>query len=123
MKIYWTGTSKNIVGEKVRELRHAQKLTQKGLAEKLQLIGFEFSDLTILRIVSDCDRGGRRSVPVNLAVPSGTQRPCIFFLWIPCIVHSISPRRRVSLARRSPPTRRRGSADRSHQFPNIKSPY
>ena len=58
MKIYWTGTSKNIVGEKVRELRHAQKLTQKGLAEKLQLIGFEFSDLTILRI-----ENGTRFVP------------------------------------------------------------
>ena len=82
-----------------------------------------FASPLVRHSVSDCDRGGRRSVPVNLAVPSGTQRPCIFFLWIPCIVHSISPRRRVSLARRSPPTRRRGSADRSHQFPNIKSPY
>lgn len=50
MKIYWNGESKNIIGPVVRRLRKQSHLTQKGLAEKLQLMGYEFSDLTILRI-------------------------------------------------------------------------
>lgn len=58
MKIYWNGTSKNIIGNKVKELRKQQGLTQKALAEKLQLEGYEFSDLTILRIEQ-----GKRFVP------------------------------------------------------------
>lgn len=58
MKIYWNGTSKNIVGNKVKELRTQNGLTQKALAEKLQLSGHEFSDLTILRIEQ-----GKRFVP------------------------------------------------------------
>lgn len=48
MKIYWDGKSKNIIGPKIKELRKGRKLTQKALAEKLQLEGYEFSDLTIL---------------------------------------------------------------------------
>lgn len=58
MKIYWNGESKNIIGNKVKELRKQQGLTQKALAEKLQLAGYEFSDLTILRIEQ-----GKRFVP------------------------------------------------------------
>ncbi len=58
MKIYWSGESKNIIGEKVRTLRTARGLTQKTLAANLQLAGFEFSDLTILRI-----ENGTRFVP------------------------------------------------------------
>lgn len=58
MKIYWSGKSKNIIGEKVRALRMAQGLTQKALAAALQLAGFECSDLTILRI-----ENGTRFVP------------------------------------------------------------
>ncbi|MBR1598895.1 MAG: helix-turn-helix transcriptional regulator [Lachnospiraceae bacterium] len=58
MKIYWNGQSKNVIGEKVKSLRKASKLTQKELAEKLQLEGYEFSDLTILRIEQ-----GKRFVP------------------------------------------------------------
>ena len=50
MKIYWTGESKNIIGPRVRQLRQSQGLTQKNLAEKLQLAGFDLTDLTILRI-------------------------------------------------------------------------
>ncbi|MGI6013279.1 MAG: helix-turn-helix domain-containing protein [Oscillospiraceae bacterium] len=50
MKIYWNGKSKNIIGSRVRKLRQENGLTQKQLAEKLQLQGYEFSDLTILRI-------------------------------------------------------------------------
>lgn len=58
MKIYWNGQSKNIIGNKIKILRKSKKLTQKALAEKLQLEGYEFSDLTILRIEQ-----GTRFVP------------------------------------------------------------
>lgn len=58
MKIYWDGVSKNIIGSKIRALRKQANLTQKELAEKLQLEGHEFSDLTILRIEQ-----GKRFVP------------------------------------------------------------
>jgi len=58
MKIYWNGTTKNIIGSKIKALRKEIGLTQKGLAEKLQLEGHEFSALTILRIEQ-----GTRFVP------------------------------------------------------------
>lgn len=58
MKIYWDGKSKNIIGNKVKELRKQKGLTQKHLAELLQLEGHDFSDLTILRIEQ-----GSRFVP------------------------------------------------------------
>lgn len=50
MKIYWNGKIKNLVGPQVRELRKAKNLTQKELAIQLQLLGYDFNDLTILRI-------------------------------------------------------------------------
>lgn len=58
MKIYWDGGAKNLIGGKVRELRRRQKMTQKTLAEKLQLQGLDVTDLTVLRI-----EGGKRFVP------------------------------------------------------------
>ena len=58
VKIYWSGNSKNIVGPKVRALRKENGWTQKALAEKLQLAGFDCTDLTILRI-----ENGTRFVP------------------------------------------------------------
>ena len=58
MKIYWDGKSKNIIGAKIKQLRINKNLTQKALAEKLQLEGYKFSDLTILRIEQ-----GKRFVP------------------------------------------------------------
>lgn len=58
MKIYWNGKTKNIIGPSIRVLRKQAKLTQKELAEKLQLKGYDFSDLTILRIEQ-----GSRFVP------------------------------------------------------------
>lgn len=58
MKIYWSGDSKNIVGAKVRAMRLQMGYTQRALAEKLQLSGFDFTDLTVLRI-----ENGTRFVP------------------------------------------------------------
>ena len=58
MKIYWNGESKNIIGSKVKGLRKQRKITQKHMAELLQLEGHDFSDLTILRIEQ-----GTRFVP------------------------------------------------------------
>ena len=50
MKIYWDGKIKNLVGPKVKELRIEKKLTQRNLAIQLQLLGYEFNELTLLRI-------------------------------------------------------------------------
>ena len=50
MKIHWDGQSKNIIGSNIKKLRLESKMTQKDLAEKLQLCGGNFSALTILRI-------------------------------------------------------------------------
>ncbi|NBK00572.1 XRE family transcriptional regulator [bacterium 1xD8-48] len=60
MKIYWNkeNNSKNLIGQRVMELRTERKLSQKALAEQLQLAGYEFSDLTVLRIEK-----GTRFVP------------------------------------------------------------
>ncbi len=48
----------SLIGQKVMELRTERKLSQKALAEQLQLAGYEFSDLTVLRIEK-----GTRFVP------------------------------------------------------------
>ncbi|MDE5908204.1 MAG: helix-turn-helix domain-containing protein [Lachnospiraceae bacterium] len=60
MKIYWNkeNNSKNLIVQRVMELRTERKLSQKALAEQLQLAGYEFSDLTVLRIEK-----GTRFVP------------------------------------------------------------
>ena len=42
----------------MKELRTAKQLSQKALAEQLQLAGYEFNDLTVLRIEQ-----GTRFVP------------------------------------------------------------
>lgn len=58
MKIYWNGKSKNIIGDRLKALRKSQGISQKTLAARLQTEGFEFTDLTILRIEQ-----GKRFVP------------------------------------------------------------
>ncbi len=58
MKIYWNGDSKNVIGNNLKKLRQNAGMTQKVLAEKLQLDGHDFTDLTILRIEQ-----GNRFVP------------------------------------------------------------
>ena len=50
MKTTFCGSYKNIIGPRVRQLRQSQGLTQKNLAEKLQLLGYDLTDLTVLRI-------------------------------------------------------------------------
>ena len=60
MKIYWNkgNNSKNFIGQRVRELRTEKHISQKALAEQLQLAGYEFNDLTVIRIEQ-----GTRFVP------------------------------------------------------------
>ena len=58
MKIYWSGTSKNIIGSQVRVLRKDRNWTQRTLAAKLQLEGVDSTELTVLRI-----ENGTRFVP------------------------------------------------------------
>ena len=60
MIIYWDKetNSKNRIEKRVRELRTDKQLSQKALAEQLQLAGYDFNDLTILRIEQ-----GTRFVP------------------------------------------------------------
>ncbi len=55
MKIFWSGDTKYIIGSRIKSLRKAKNLTQKELAEKLQLEGGEFSDITKLPV----DQGKR----------------------------------------------------------------
>ena len=50
MKIYWSGGKKNIIGEKVRQLRKEQGLTQRALAEKLQLNGCDMTRECLVKI-------------------------------------------------------------------------
>lgn len=50
MKIYWDGKVKNLIGPQVKTLRKKKKITQKDMAAQLQVMGYEFNDLTILRI-------------------------------------------------------------------------
>ena len=76
MKIYWNGKSKNVIGGRVRKLRTEQGLTQKELAEKLQLEGYEFSDLTILRI-----ENGTRFVP-DYEVKALSQVLCVSYAYL-----------------------------------------
>ena len=53
MIIHWDGKSKNICGRNVLRLRKTAKLTQEQLASKLQVLGYEFSSVTIGRIEKD----------------------------------------------------------------------
>ncbi len=52
MKIYWDGMKKNIIGKNLRRLRTQRGMTQKKLAEMVQLEGPVVNDLVILRIES-----------------------------------------------------------------------
>ena len=60
MKIYWNkkSNSKNLIGQKVKDLRTDRQPSHKALAEQLQLAGSEFRYLTVLRIEQ-----GTRFVP------------------------------------------------------------
>ncbi len=57
MIIYWDKktNSKNRIGQRVKELRKAHNLYSKNARCQLQLAGYDFSDLAILRISSRSD--------------------------------------------------------------------
>ena len=50
MKIYWHNGSKNIIGNNLKKIRQEKGLTQNDIALMLQLAGYEFDRITILRI-------------------------------------------------------------------------
>ena len=58
MKIYWHNGSKNIIGKNIKKIRLERNLTQSDIAAALQLKGYEFDRITILRI-----ENGLRFVP------------------------------------------------------------
>ncbi|MFW6679308.1 helix-turn-helix domain-containing protein [Lacrimispora sp. AGF001] len=51
MKIYKYGNDnkKNIIGKNLKELRTHKNMSQKELATQFQLLGLQWSDLTVLR--------------------------------------------------------------------------
>ena len=79
MIIYWDKetNSKNRIGKRVKELRIQKKLSQKGLAEQLQLAGHDFNDLTILRIEQ-----GTRFVPEVVAIAEFFRVSCEYLLGV-----------------------------------------
>lgn len=64
MKISINSTKKNLIGGHIRDLRLANRLTQYQMAAKLQLEGYNFSELTILRI----EKGQRLVTDVELKI-------------------------------------------------------
>ncbi len=63
MKIsYHAHNKKNLIGDQIRALRKERGLSQRDLAAKLQLAGYEFNDLTILRI----EKGTRLVTDIEL---------------------------------------------------------
>ena len=58
MKIYWHNGSKNIIGKNLKKIRLERNLTQSDIAAALQLKGYEFDRISILRI-----ENGLRFVP------------------------------------------------------------
>ena len=64
MKLAVNSTQKNLIGRQIRELRISHKLTQYQLAAKLQLQGYNFSELNILRI----EKGQRLVTDIELKI-------------------------------------------------------
>ena len=63
MKIsYNSETKKNLIGDTIRSLRKRRGLSQRALAAKLQLNGYDFNYLTILRI----EKGTRLVTDIEL---------------------------------------------------------
>lgn len=66
MKIYKYGNDnkKNIIGKNLKELRTHKNMSQKELATQFQLLGLQWSDLTVLRT----EQGKRFVADYELAV-------------------------------------------------------
>lgn len=70
MKIsYNAQNQKNLIGAQIRQLRKARGLSQRAMAAKLQVAGYDFNELTILRI----ERGQRLVTDIEL------KALCLFF--------------------------------------------
>lgn len=55
---------KNLIGEQICKLRKEKNLSQRSLAAKLQVLGYSFSELTILRI----EKGQRLVTDIELKI-------------------------------------------------------
>lgn len=64
MRLAVNSTQKNLIGSQIRELRTARRLTQYQMAAKLQLQGYNFNELTILRI----EKGQRLVTDIELKI-------------------------------------------------------
>ncbi len=64
MKLSVNSPEKNLVGPQIRQLRTSKKLTQRQLAAKLQVNGYNFNELMILRI----EKGQRLVTDVELKI-------------------------------------------------------
>lgn len=65
MKIsYNSEPRKSLIGEQICRLRKERHLSQRSLAAKLQVLGYSFSELTILRI----EKGQRLVTDIELKI-------------------------------------------------------
>ena len=65
MKIsYNSEQKKNLIGSYICRLRKERQLSQRALAAKLQVLGYDFSELTILRI----EKGIRLVTDIELKI-------------------------------------------------------
>ena len=74
MKIsYNSQPQRNLIGNQIFKLRKSRKLSQKEMAAQLQVQGYYFSELTILRIEK-----GKRHLQKYRKV-TGSVQPCRFY--------------------------------------------
>lgn len=64
MKLIINSSDKNIIGPYIRQMRMSRNLTQYQLAAQLQVLGYNFTDLTILRI----EKGQRLVTDIELKI-------------------------------------------------------
>lgn len=65
MKIsYNSEPRKNLIGQDIYRLSKKQQLSQRAMAAKLQILGYDFSELTILRI----EKGIRLVTDIELKI-------------------------------------------------------
>ena len=87
MRLAVNSTQKNLIGSQIRELRTARRLTQYQLAAKLQLQGYNFNELTILRI----EKGQRLVTDIELSIEKGQRLVTDIELKILCTFFQVDP--------------------------------